>query len=121
MRREAPLYGLVAVDVQHSPRPLLIGAVAVDEARGKPVIHVIVGHEQRMNASQAQIVRQRMIIGIRREIDEQFAIDEHLRARAYLSPALCARVLADGAGAKRRRQAFCRRGAEVEYLHNSSS
>lgn len=118
---ETAPHGFVAVDVQHARRALLVGAVAVDEAGGEPMVHVVVGHEQGVDAAEAQIVRQSVIVGVRRKVDEQFAVDEHLRARAHFPPPPGAGVFADRAGAEGRGQALRRRGAEIEYLHNVSS
>ena len=78
MRRKAPPHGLVAIDMQHASGALLIGAMPVDKPRRKPMIHMVMGHKQGMNASEPQVMRQRMVIRIWRKINEQFSVYEHL-------------------------------------------
>lgn len=78
MRRKAPPHGLVAVDMQHASGALLIGAMPVDKPCREPMIHMVMGHKQSMNASEPQVMRQRMVISIWRKINEHFSVYEHL-------------------------------------------
>lgn len=57
------LLGIIALLNQMQYSVLLI--VGVDEAGGEPMVHVIVGHEQGVDAAEAQIVRQSVVVGIR--------------------------------------------------------
>ena len=95
--------------------------MAVDQVCGKPVVHVAVGYQQRVNLRQLQAVPQGVAVGVRgKSISSSPSRIAWVRVRRFFAPP-CPGVGADGAGTEQGGPTLGRGSAQVAYFHSNSS
>ena len=118
---EGLFHRFVAIDVQYALGPMAEVFVPVDEVGGEPVVHMAVGDQQRMDVPQIQAAAKGVAVGIRREINEQAAVQQGLGAGAQVFPARFPGVGADRAGTEQTGPALGGGSAHVEDIHQPSA